>query len=403
MIFRSGILGFSGLLTSLCGVAMAEDLRFMHFWSAPGELRAVEEIRKSAARAGLKLVDVTIEGDFNDLRSALMAALMGNDPPDAAQWIVGDELGKLIDSGYLLPVEDERMDFASVLVPEIYEAARLGHGLSNLPLGIHIENFIVFNRQAFDRIGRPVPRSWPELLEDAPALHQAGIVPLVMSSQAWQMQNLFPNILSSLLSAEEFQHYLTDELPPEDLRPQIEETFRIIAGLRSFAPTPLPDIAFTEGARMVSTGEAAAYALGDYVVPELLDGAPVVCAVSPGTDAILLGVDGMVFVNRDNPEKQRLSKDFVYDFYMHGGASEYVARKGGVSVLALDHQQPADDTCRGQSRRGWDNTANRYWLNGDSWQNHLRIVGKFTTDFAMSATMSPAEATDELLRLMRNM
>lgn len=203
----------------------------MHFWSSPGELRAVDQIRNSAARAGLILKEAPVPGDFTDLRSALLASLISETPPDATQWIVGDELDALIDSGVMSEVRSDRIDFAAVMVPELYQAVKRPGGLSNLPLGIHIENFVVFNSLAFAKIGRPVPKSWAELLEAAPALSAAGIQPLVMSSQTWQMQNLFPNILSSLLSAREFYDYLNNPLPPVELRAQIEETFRILAGL----------------------------------------------------------------------------------------------------------------------------------------------------------------------------
>lgn len=397
-------LAMLALLPCLAMPATAgEDLRFMHFWASPGELRAVDVLRKSAARAGLDLVDIAIDGDFIDLRSALLASLITGNPPDAAQWIVGDELDELIDGGFLMPVQDNRLDFARLLVPEVYRAVHREDGLSNLPLGIHIENFVVFNRQAFARINRPVPRGWAEFLDDAPALHRAGITPLVMSSQSWQMQNLFPNILSALVDADQFHRYLTDPAPPQDLRPQIVETFRIIAGLRAFAPDPLPDLAFTEGAAMVSRGQAAAYALGDYVVPELLPDAPVTCMVSPGADAVLLGIDGMAFARRGDARMDRLKQDFAVDFYTRGGASDYVAQKGGVSVLAADHEANPGTDCAGQSLRGWKGTPNRYRMDSDSWKNHLRIVGRFTTDFVTDMRLSPTEAADEMLRLMRGL
>lgn len=397
--FLCAALGLAGLAE----MALAEDLRFMHFWASPGELRAVEEIRKSAARAGLTLTEAPVPGDFTDLRSAMLASVISKTPPDATQWMVGDELEILIGSEVLIGVTSDRVDFPTVLLPEIYDAVKRPGGLTSLPLGIHIENFVVFNTEAFAKVGLPVPRSWAELLDAAPALDRAGIQPLVMSSQSWQMQNLFPNILSSLLSAEDFRGYLNDTLPPETLRPQMEETFRILAGLRAYAPTPLPDIGHVAGAEMVSRGEAAAYGLGDYLVPELLPSAALFCTLSPGASVVLMGVDGMAFVNRHDAGKERLIEAFVYDFYMNGGATDYVRAKGGVSVLAADQGKAPDGSCASQSQRGWNEATAHLLLSGDAWQNHLRIVGKFTADFVADGTMPPAQAADTLLRLMGKM
>lgn len=392
-------------LSAVCAahMASAEDLRLLQFWYSPGELRAVNEIAKSAARAGLTLTDVPVSGDFTELRSALLASLLEETPPDAAQWIVGDELSKLIDDGVMIEVHANRVDLEKVLLPILYDAVRYKDGLSNMPVGIHIENFVVFNTGAFDRIGRPVPTSWAELLEAAPALDAAGILPLVVSGQAWQMQNLFSNVLSSQLSADEFRDYLEASAPPQDLRDQIKETFRILAGLRAYAPDELPDIDHVTGAAMVSRGEAAAYGLGDYVVPELLPGAQIVCTLSPGSPTVLMGVDGLVFVNNHDAGKEKLIRGFVDDFYSNGGATAYVAAKGGVSVLAADHLKEPGDGCAGQSQRAWNAAAGRLMISGNDWQNHLRIVGKFTVEFLSRQNMSPEEATRTLLALMQRM
>lgn len=384
-------------------IASAEDLSLMHFWASPGEMRAVDEIAKSAARAGLTLKNAQVPGDFIELRSALLASLLQDTPPDASQWIVGNELGTLIDDGVMIEVQADRVDLEQVLLPILYTSLRYRDGLSSMPVGIHIENFVVFNTEAFDKIGRPVPTSWAELLEAAPALDAAGIQPLVMSGQAWQMQNLFPNILSSLLSVEDFRDYLDATVPPGQLRAEINETFRILAGLRAYAPGELPDIDHVAGAAMVSRGEAAAYGLGDYVVPELLPGAPLFCTLSPGAPAVLMGVDGIAFVNKHDAGKKKLIRAFVDDFYGNGGATDYAAAKGGVSVLAADYLKEPDEGCAGQSRRGWDKATGHLMLGGDAWQSHLRIVGKFTVEFLSTQSMSPEEATETLLALMQKM
>ena len=67
-----------------------------------------------------------------------------------------------------------------------------------VPINVHGENWLFYNKALFKELGAPDPDTWEHFFEAADKLKAAGKVALALGGQPWQERLMFNNVLTSI-------------------------------------------------------------------------------------------------------------------------------------------------------------------------------------------------------------
>ncbi|MDE8344008.1 MAG: extracellular solute-binding protein, partial [Acidocella sp.] len=65
-----------------------------------------------------------------------------------------------------------------------------------MPVNIHGQNWVFYNKKVFADAGITAPKTWEDVLADGPKLKAKGIIPLAHGGQKWQDKILFDAVLA---------------------------------------------------------------------------------------------------------------------------------------------------------------------------------------------------------------
>lgn len=397
--FKVVCLVFVGALSTGARAEDGNDFRFANWWTAPGERRAVKEIAKFVQGAGISWRETVVNGEFDDLRALMLSFATSENAPDAVQWMAGKELREMARDGVVRPLP---FDGAAIFKPEVWQQIALpsGEGMSGLPLGIHTENFVAFNKDIYDRVGLPLPQTMEEMAAQAPIFAKQGIVPLVISDQPWQIKGQIDAIFSSLLDAEHLSALREGRLSAVELRAVARKAFSIYAVFAQYKNADYRDLRFDVAARKLSRGEAAAMIQGDFSASELLPGPHYVCHAVPGAQSLSWTIDGMAFLATDDATRVAAQNRVVDMMIDSDVLTRYVGQKSGVSVL---RDPPADQSalndCIAQIQDSWEAfEGRRIFMDSDFTRNLYGIAG---ARMLAAPGLGAEDAADLLIQSMR--
>jgi glucose/mannose transport system substrate-binding protein len=193
--------------------AKATDLEVIHWWTSPGESRAVAEFAKAVDGDGQ---DHWVDGAIADgatARAAIMQRVLGGNPPAAAQFNPGREYEELIKNNLLLDLTPlaEKEGWDKIIRPAgIAAACHVDGKWWCVPVNIHSWNWGWASIPAFKKAGLELPKNWDEFIADAPKLKAAGIIPFAMGAQPWQLDGAFGAIMTAELGIADRQKLLKD-------------------------------------------------------------------------------------------------------------------------------------------------------------------------------------------------
>ena len=88
-----------------------------------------------------------------------------------------------------------------------------------VPLGVHRNGVLWFNKAIFDEHGLTAPTTWDEFFAAADTLKAAGVTPLALGDKdGWTALNLFEQILLSQLGPEDYRGIWAGTVPWTDER-----------------------------------------------------------------------------------------------------------------------------------------------------------------------------------------
>lgn len=167
-----------------------------------------------------------------------------------------------------------------------------------------------YNKEALEKAGIEVPKSWPEFVDAAKKLEDAGVIPIGLGGQPWQERILFNSVLLGVGGREFYAKLystLDDELLASDTMRKVFEAF---AALKPFVDEASPGRNWNEATNMVIRGDAAFQFMGDWAKGEIIaagvePGTTVGCAFAPAIDtAYIMTVDAFAFSAMDSEEAQ---------------------------------------------------------------------------------------------------
>lgn len=181
----------------------ARQLEIYHWWTAPGEREAADAmfVALKDAYPDIEVVENPSPGGGGvNQRVVLQSRIAAGDYPDTFQTLGGAELKNYVDSGILEPLDDlwTELDYAAVIPGPLAKAVSVDGHPYVVPLNMHIQNILYYNKPLFDELGIEPPMTFAELLAVCATIQEAKpeMAPLALGSkEKWGDAFVFDSIL----------------------------------------------------------------------------------------------------------------------------------------------------------------------------------------------------------------
>jgi glucose/mannose transport system substrate-binding protein len=379
------------------GATTEKRVEIFSWWVAPGEAEALQA-----------LVDVNKTRNPNDrifnaaaanhdTARALLATRLTppNQPPDLFQQGAAD-LGAFVAAN---PGKLTRLNefFAAqgltspTVFQEVLDNITVGTDILAMPVNIHRENSLFYNKQIFAANNLTPPTTIPELLAVCATLKAAGITPLATGSEGWILRIMFNSLAMGSMGSQPFHDFMTKSGGVTSHAAALKTAIDVFANvLNNYTNITdfTPDFGWTQAADVVHSGQAAMYFHGDWA-----KGYYVQLGWTPGIDFGVVGAPGA-------------SDTFWYGvdtFSLPVGALDVPGAMDFLTTIASIDGQVAFNKLKGSSPVRSDVPANRLDAEGQKTQADLLnaairqpVIGKDAYDNAMLAfAQSPRAQADK--------
>lgn len=178
-------------------------LEIFHWWTAGGEREAADAMFKALKEKypDIEVVENPVAGGGGvSHRVVLQARLSAGLPPDTFQTLGGAELKSYVDGGYLVPLDDlyAELKYKDVIPGPLANAVTIDGHPYVVPLNMHIQNILYYNKALFDELKLNPPTTFDELIAAAKAIKAAKpkMSPLALGTlEKWEAAFVFDSIL----------------------------------------------------------------------------------------------------------------------------------------------------------------------------------------------------------------
>jgi glucose/mannose transport system substrate-binding protein len=322
------------LAGSMATTAKADEVEVIHWLSSAAESAAIQHVASKVEALGSTWVEIVTPGG-GDAQSLFASRVGGGDPPGAIFASIGREAIDLGGQGVLRdirPLVDAEGLVASVPQFAIDIVSGENGELYAVPLAFETQNFMWYSIPAFAAAGVEPPTSWAEFLERAPALKEAGIIPIAIGAQGWQLGILHFSILGSLMGKERYTAFYGDRDAEVAAGPEIAESFRILRELSLMADAGSANRGWTDTLNLVATGQAGVFVMGSWAGGELAAlgheyGTDWGCAIAGG-DTWIVGSTG--FMIPDLGADSKGQDDFIRALLDPATQTAFSVDKGSI-------------------------------------------------------------------------
>jgi len=261
------------LFSVLLSASTEKQLIIFHWWTAGGEREAADAMFKAfkAKYPDVEIVENPVAGGGGvSHRVVLQARLAAGIPPDTWQTLGGAELKSYVDGGYLEPLDDlwKELDYWSVIPKPLANAVTINGHPYTVPLNMHIQNILYYNKKLFDELGLKPPKTFEELISVAKTIKKAkpGMYPLALGTkEKWEAAFVFDSILLEVGGPEYYVKLYKGEVDVKN-----DPTFRkALERLKELVPYIYPyhaTLTWDESCGLLVSGEAAMVIMGTWAI-----------------------------------------------------------------------------------------------------------------------------------------
>ena len=337
-------------------MAAPAELQVLHWWTSASERRAADLLAARLAAEGILWRDAAIPGGAGmGAGKVLRSRVLAGDAPEVTQ-MIGTSIAEWAGIGLLLELDDVAYagQWAQVLFPTVRQLVQHRGHVVAAPLGIHRVNVLFGNRRVFDKLRLTPPRNWDEWVATAQALQAAGITPLALSSEPWQVATMFEALVLASGGPGLHRDLFVQHDPRATGDPRLLEALQRLRVLKAWTAAPVTEQPWTAALQKLQRGEAAMMVMGDWAKGELAaagwsPGDQFFCQGVPGTAAFhLYSVDSFTLFAKDytrSAAQERLAAVLMQPALQ----ADYNRVKGSVSPR-LDADPAAMDAC---ARDSW--------------------------------------------------
>lgn len=251
-------------------MTMATELEVTHWWTSGGEAAAVAELAKAFDATGNTWKDGAIAGSGDVARPIMISRITGGEPMGAFQFNHGRQAEELIEAGLLRDITDiaEANGWKDIVnPPALLESCTVDGRIYCAPLNIHSAQWMWLSNAAYEKAGLPVPQNWNEFVESAPALQEAGIMPVALGQQGWQQNIAFQDLVVALLPNEAYMQVFGDHDAEMAAGDDMAKVWEAVATFRDLGKQSTVQN-WNDATNLVITGQAGMQIMGDWAQGE---------------------------------------------------------------------------------------------------------------------------------------
>lgn len=354
-------------LMLLPAASWATDLEVTHWWTSGGEAAAVQELaRIFEEQTEHRWIDGAIAGSGSTARPIMMSRIMGGDPMGATQFNHGQQALELVEAGMMLDLTEvaERNNWREVInPPSLLEACTFEGRIYCAPVNIHSPQWMWVSPAAFEAAGLEPATTWEELKAAAPALREAGKLPLALGMQGWQQGLLFYTLVAGLGGPEFYTSAFADGDEDVLRGDQMARIFAELDAAREMSSGGNLSEWNLATARIIE-GEAGAQVMGDWAQGEFAvagktAGQDYDCIIGVGgAPVIATGGDAFYFPVNRNEATTEAQLALAEVIVSPEAQIAFNAAKGSLPVRGdIDLQAVNDCTTRGLETLAAGNTV----------------------------------------------
>ncbi len=376
----------------------------LHLWATPEEAYALNAFVEPVKQRGVFWSEHAVQTNFIGVRRAYAERLALFAAPTGVFWIGGnDAVSVLISQGTFrsIPFRNGSIDFGKIIRQEVLDVVRYDEeNLSLLPIGIHLQNHIIYNETILRQLSDHHPATWEEFLDIARKAKAAGYDAISMSDQRWQVRFLIGSILVEKFEPDEFVQLISQDMTKDSHRANLAEAYRVFRALKDYANTDMEDLAWNDAVGKVVEGKSLANVLGDFSSPLLPEDGNFTCDLPPGNTYVLWSLDTIALTNTIEPD-EIVGQDIFTEIVGTGEHNRnYIVRKGGIPAYR-NVDTSLLNTCSQQSIRKWDKAEHKFLLSSREWTQSMDIIAGVSLTLWEAPELSIETAVEETIASLR--
>lgn len=319
------------------GMAKAEDVEVLHWWTSGGEAAALNVLKEDLKSKGIGWVDMPVAGGGGEAAmTALRARVTAGNPPTAVQ-MLGFDITDWAQQGALgnLDAVATAEGWDNVIPTALQKFSKYdGHWIA-APVNVHSTNWVWISKDALDKAGGKAPENWDELVVVLDKMKANGITPLAHGGQPWQEATIFDGIVLS--EGTDFYKQAFIDLDPAALGGEkMADAFNRLLKLRTYVDDNFSGRDWNLASAMVINGQAGMQIMGDWAKGEFLKagkkpGADFVCIRFPGTQgSVTFNSDQFAMFNVQGEGKQKAQAQMASSIESPTFQSAFNVVKGSV-------------------------------------------------------------------------
>ncbi|MEH7379011.1 ABC transporter substrate-binding protein [Bacillus sp. JJ1533] len=243
-------------------------LEILSWWTAGGEAEALNAVLDGFAEENpdIKIENAAVAGGGGaNSQAVLSTRLQGGDPPAVFQAQGGPDLLRWHDAGYLDSLSSmyEENGWLDVIPEELVKMNTVDGEIYGLPLNIHRNNVIWYNKKVFEENGLEPPTTFEEFFAVAETLKGNGVTPFALGDKNPRWATLvFETILLDKLGADGTVELWTGEVDFDT--PEVREAVETFEKMLSYTNENHSALDWQDAAELVASGKAAMQIMGDW-------------------------------------------------------------------------------------------------------------------------------------------
>ncbi|WP_417833051.1 ABC transporter substrate-binding protein [Thalassospira xiamenensis] len=330
-----GMIAAFGLSTSIASAQQSVEV--LHWWTAGGEAKALQVLKKDLEDQGVSWNDMPVAGGGGEqAMTVLRARVTSGNAPTAVQ-MLGFDIKDWAGEGVLGNLDDlaAKEGWEDVVPDALKEFSKYdGHWIA-APVNVHSTNWVWANKAIFDELGLKQPTNWDELIAALDKIKDAGYTAVAHGGQAWQDATIFDAVVMATGGPEFYQASMIDTDPDALGSDTMKTVFDRMAQLRTYVDDNFSGRDWNLATAMVINKEAGVQFMGDWAKGEFLNAGKVpdtdfMCFRFPGTqDAVTFNSDQFVMF-QVGEERQDAQMKLASAVMSPGFQSAFNVVKGSV-------------------------------------------------------------------------
>lgn len=378
--------------------AQGASVDILDLWRTQSEQRAIDVLRKQVKAHGAEWREFVVSG-FPAVKDEFARRKSTGRTPNVVSWVLGREVKAMADRGLTRTITSEREFFESQIAPDLLKLVAGERGLSGVPIGLHIQNQVIYNRDLLNKYQLRQPADWIEFLGYGPNLKRDGVYLIANSDEPWQIRNMFMSIFSSLANADDAHLLLSGGQPLHSLHGKFSKAVDIMMRLKEFAEPQSRGRKWEETVRLVEAQRSLAVALGDYIIPEFNDSANIACGVAPGAKYIIWGADTLIFPTVQDP-RLIAGQNLVFKILADRDTLlQFSYWKGSIPAIK-DAPTQSLRPCTAVLRQQWEAFSDKILVDADSWNRRLGALGSILNRLWNQSAVDPDAAASNIVEVL---